>query len=153
VPQIILDIDQATWDAIDHVRVKNNLLLAEEDRIASADAYVKRNIAVAFDSYKVEKVRDEAGTPNAPPPTEIDGVPQVITKRQAHSALRKAGLYDAVVASIKAIPDALQRGLMEDEFYSSQTFERQRPALLQMAAGLGLTSQQVDQLFILGATL
>lgn len=91
--------------------------------------------------------------PTPAPPPNPDHVPQTVTARQAHSALRIAGKYDLVIAAIAAIQDPVQRGLMEDEFHKSQTFERQRPALLQLAAGIGLTSEEIDALFKLAATL
>lgn len=87
--------------------------------------------------------------PPAPPPT----VPQSVTRRQARSALLLAGKLSLVQPAIDAITDATQRGLMQIEFDDSQSFDRQRPALLAMAAALGMSSADLDQLFILAATL
>lgn len=80
-------------------------------------------------------------------------VPQVVTRRQARSALLLAGKLNLVQPAIDAIPDPVQRGLMQIEFDDSQTFERQRPSLIALASALGLTSDQVDQLFITAASL
>jgi hypothetical protein len=80
-------------------------------------------------------------------------VPQSVTRRQALQALLISGKLSLVQPAIDAIPDATQRGLMQIEFDDSQVFERQRPALLQMAAALGMTSADLDQLFILADTL
>jgi hypothetical protein len=80
-------------------------------------------------------------------------VPDFVTRRQARQALRIAGKFGLVQPAIDAIPDALQRGLMQDEWDDSQVFERYRPALLQMAAAIGLTSGDLDDLFILADSL
>ena len=95
-----------------------------------------------------EEEAEIAARKNAPPP-----VPQSVTRRQALSALLLADKLDSVQPAIDAIPDATQRGLMQIEWDESQTFERTRPALLQMAAALGMTDVELDQLFITAATL
>ena len=80
-------------------------------------------------------------------------VPQSVTRRQARQALLLAGLLDNVQPAIDAIEDPTQRGLMQIEWADSQEFQRHRPALLGLAAALGLTSAQIDQLFITAASL
>lgn len=87
----------------------------------------------------------------APPPAPT--VPRSVTRRQALQALTLTGLIDSVQPAIDAIADPLQRRLMQIEFDDSQVFERQRPALLALAAGLGLDSAALDQLFITAAKL
>lgn len=80
-------------------------------------------------------------------------IPQSVTRRQARQALLLAGLLDNVQPALDAITDATQRRLMQIEWDDSQEFHRQRPALLGLAAALGLNSAQIDQLFITAATL
>jgi hypothetical protein len=84
------------------------------------------------------------------PPT----VPTSVTARQAHQALIVMGLYDQVAPAINAIADATQRRLVQAEWDKSQVFERNRPALIALATGaLGMTSAQLDDLFVFAATL
>jgi hypothetical protein len=64
-----------------------------------------------------------------------------------------AGLLDLVDGKIAAIPDETSRRLAEIEWADSQDFERNRPLLVNMATALGLSSLQLDQLFITAATL
>lgn len=83
-----------------------------------------------------------------PPP-----VPPEVTRRQAKQALLLAGILGAVQGAIDAIPDATQRSLAQIEWDDSQAFERNRPILITLAGALGLTSGQLDELFITAAGL
>lgn len=80
-------------------------------------------------------------------------VPAQVTARQAVQALIYAGLIDAVQAAIDAIPDPVARALAQAEWSRSQVFERDRPLLIQLAGAMGLSSEDLDQLFINAAAL
>lgn len=71
-------------------------------------------------------------------------VPQVVTRFQARAALHLAGLLPQVEA-LMTDPgtDALARLAWTD----AQEFRRQSPTVLAMAGALGLTEQQLDNLF------
>ena len=86
-------------------------------------------------------------------PSPVVVVPQSVTRRQARQALLLAGLLDSVEPAINAIPDATQRRLSLIEWQDSLEFERNRPLLVSMGTALGLTSAQLDQLFITAASL
>lgn len=91
-------------------------------------------------------------------PAEIEAahrarVPQSVTRRQARQALLLAGLLDNVQPAINAIPDPVQRGMAQIEWDDSQQFERKRPLLVSLAAGLGLGEEALDNLFIQAAQL
>lgn len=75
-------------------------------------------------------------------------VPQVITMRQARLALYNAKVLDQVNAAVTAAqpPDQIWWE------YSTEV-HRQHPLVLQITAGLGMTSDQVDALFIAAAAL
>ncbi len=75
-------------------------------------------------------------------------VPQSITKRQARQELIEAGLVDAVEAAIDAIQDPTQKALMLSWWNDSQTYERDNPELITMAASIGLTEEQLDTMFL-----
>lgn len=91
--------------------------------------------------------------PPPPPPPPGPPVPASVTRRQAKQALLQAGLLDSVQPAIDAIPDATQRGLAQIEWDDSQEFERHRPMLIGLATAIGLTSEQIDELFIAAAGL
>lgn len=84
---------------------------------------------------------------NAPVP-----VPQSVTMRQARLALLQAGLLSNVDAAIATLPSP-QKEAATIEWEYSQTVERHRPFVLTLGAALGLTSEQLDDLFIQAATL
>ena len=80
-------------------------------------------------------------------------VPASVTRRQAKQALLLNGLLANVQPAIDAIPDATQRAMIQIEWDDSQVFERDRPALIALGSALGLTSVQLDDLFIEAAQL
>jgi hypothetical protein len=122
--------------------------------IAERDAAVaeKATAQAALATKDAEIAALEAQVAELSPPA-IEGVPQVVTRRQARQAMLLAGLLDSVQAAIGAIPDTTQRRLAQIEWDDSQNFERQRPLLVSLATALGLTSAQLDQLFVTASGL
>lgn len=80
-------------------------------------------------------------------------VPEVVTRRQAKVALLQAGLLDDVEAAIAAIPDETERRIAQVDWADAQEVRRDWPLLVQMAAQIGLTPEQVDNLFRQAATI
>lgn len=66
-----------------------------------------------------------------------------VTRFQARQALREADLLASAEAAIMASGDALIIGAWEDAL----SFHRLSPSIVAMAATLGLTEEQVDDLF------
>jgi hypothetical protein len=118
---------------------------------ATDSDYFLARVGDVLNSWKQQA--DATAAPPPPPPVLLDGVPQEVTRRQARQALVLAGKFDLVQPAIDAIPNPVQRALMQSEWDDSQTFQRHRPALLQMAAAIGLASSDLDDLFTLAATL
>ena len=75
-------------------------------------------------------------------------IPQVVTMRQARLALHAAGLLDAVNA---AITQAGGAAAIEWEY--AQELKRDHPLVVSLTPTLGLTSEQLDALFMQAATL
>jgi hypothetical protein len=75
-------------------------------------------------------------------------VPNQVTMRQARLALLQANLLDQTNAAVQSAGAAAQ---ITWEYASS--IERNDPLLLQLQSVLGLTSDQMDQLFITASTL
>jgi len=71
----------------------------------------------------------------APPPS--------VSRKQARKALLLAGLFEAV----------LQRQLVQIDWDDAQTYERDDPTLLSLAAALGMSDEQLDALFVTAAGL
>lgn len=87
------------------------------------------------------------------PPAQPAPIPQSVTMRQARLALLGASLLDDVDAAITAIPDATQRRAAEIEWEYAQTVDRDSAFTQQLAGGLGLTDEALDQLFTQAASL
>ena len=75
-------------------------------------------------------------------------VPQVVTMRQARLALNSAGLLSAVQAVINAGSDEVKITWE----YSSEV-QRNNGLVPTMAASLGMTEEQIDNLFISASKL
>lgn len=78
-----------------------------------------------------------------------DSVPVSVSRFQARAALHVAGLLDAVEAAVAAAPDPLVQIAWAD----AQSFERSSPTIATLAAAIGLSDTQVDDLFIAAAKI
>lgn len=88
--------------------------------------------------------------PVIPEPESV--VPEKVTMRQARLALHGAGILPQVQPAIDALPEP-PRTLAQIEWdYSSEVF-RNREFVNMLGSQLGLTDEQIDQLFIQAATL
>lgn len=103
-----------------------------------------------FDDAVVVRMGDTlAGAVYSPtPPT----VPDKVTMRQARLALLGAGLLATVNASVAAMPGATGDAARIEWEFSSEVY-RQKTLVLTLGAALGLTSAQLDSLFIKAETL
>ena len=95
------------------------------------------------------------GEGNTPEPADPSPVPVItsVTMRQARLALLGAGLLDDVDAAIAAITDPVQRKAAEIEWEYAQTVDRDSPFTQQLAQGLGLTTEQKNELFVQASQL
>lgn len=84
--------------------------------------------------------------PFAPQP---DPVPQSVSMFQARTALRRAGLLAAVEATVAASGDPE----IQDAWEYATEFPRTSPTIAALAAQIGLTDAQVDDLFRVAATI
>jgi hypothetical protein len=79
-------------------------------------------------------------------------IPSVVTMRQARLALLGAGLLGSINAAIDALPSPQKEAALIEWEYS-QEVHRNRPFVQLLAAELGLTNEQLDNLFIEAAQL
>lgn len=75
-------------------------------------------------------------------------VPKSISLRQAREILIIRGLFEQVQSYIESIEDPTQKAIILNYWEYSTVFERRNPTVLQMAEMLGLSSEQLDELFI-----
>lgn len=118
----------------------------------SVEAIVQMYAPVAYWLEKeAEVIIPQVGAGGQIVPGEsVNGVPvipAVVTMRQARLALSAIGLLPQVDAAINALPEP-QKTAAKIEWEFSSVVERNRPFVQQLAAGLGLTNAQLDNLFI-----
>ena len=85
-------------------------------------------------------------------PPETVWVPAEVTMRQAQRALLDAGLLDAVEAAINALPEPPRRAAKID-WEMSSTMRRDSQFVQLLAPALGMTSTQLDALFVAASKL
>lgn len=81
-------------------------------------------------------------------PGPVPTVPQVVSRFQARAALHLAGLLDDV-ETLMASPDTPI--LAKLAWADAQEFKRNSPTVQTMAAAIGLTEAQIDELFTTAA--
>ena len=79
-------------------------------------------------------------------------VPQEVAMRQARLALLNDGILGDVDIALASLPEP-DKSEATIEWEYSQTVERNRPFVALLGAALGLNDTQLDDLFILAATL
>lgn len=79
-------------------------------------------------------------------------VPEVVSMGQARIALHRAGLLTQVNAAITSLPDQL-RVEAELAWQYSNEVERHNGLVSMLAPALGLSEEQLDQLFITAASV
>ena len=80
----------------------------------------------------------------APPPT----IPQELTPRQIRLVLNSAGLRQQVETTVAGASQDIR-----DMWEFSLAYRRDDPTLISMATQIGMTAQQLDDLFTQGAQL
>lgn len=76
-----------------------------------------------------------------------------ITRAQGKAALITAGLWADVLSYVAAIPDETQKALAEVALHDTQTWQRSSPFLAAAAQALGLSDEQLDDLFATAALI
>lgn len=107
------------------------------------------NLVVENTNYTIGDLYSNGVFSKAPP--ESPTVPAFVTMRQARIQLSLSGLLSTVNAAIAAMPGT-EGDLARIEWEFSSTVERDRPFVNAMIPVLGITSEQLDDLFIQAAT-
>lgn len=74
-------------------------------------------------------------------------VPEFVTPRQGIEMLIEADMYDAVVAYIDSIPGK-EGEKAKNRFNRANEFRRDDPLVIAIATAQGMTTEQIDQMFI-----
>lgn len=125
--------------------------------------YYKNSNGEVF-AYETQEDRDRFGSSDLVEMTEGEvtahiapsdpaiSVPASVTMRQARLSLHAAGLLSQVEAAIDALPEPPRTKARIEWDFSSEVL-RDRDFVKMLGASLGLTSEQMDDLFITAATL
>ena len=92
------------------------------------------------------------GTSFIPADPEPVNVPKSVTMRQARLALLQAGKLGTVNSAIASM-EGVQGEAARIEWDYSNEVQRAQPLVAALGGVLGMTSEQLDQLFITAATL
>lgn len=85
-----------------------------------------------------------------PEPTPV---PEAVSKAQGKAALIQAGHWQAVLNYVDNIEDPNQKALAEIAINDTQEWLRSSPLLNSMAVAIGLSSEDLDDLFIAAANI
>lgn len=131
-----------------------NGFFVNEDGVYQRECSIADGIAAGFIQVEIapescQQVWDfETSTWGAIPVV----VPDEVTMRQARLALLGAGLLDDVEAALEAFPGVDGQAARIEWNYSSEV-HRNKPFVQLLGAQLGLTSEELDNLFIVAATI
>lgn len=84
-----------------------------------------------------------------PPPQ----APQQVSRAQGKAALVQAGLWEAVQGFAASIEDQTQAALADIALNDTTEWQRSSPFLTAAAQSLGMTDEQIDDLFIQAAEI
>ena len=84
----------------------------------------------------------------APPPS----VPESVELWQFHAAIGAAGLTATIKTALDSLPEP-QQSIVKAQFERRPSIHRYNPLIVQFGAQLGLTSEQIDGIFITAAAM
>jgi hypothetical protein len=111
-------------------------------------------------AYETETEREQWGAPelvemtqgeveahlNPPPPLPV--VPEQVSRVQGKSVLITEGLWSDVLDFVEAMTDPTDKALAEVALNDTTYWRRDSPTMQAIATALGITSEQLDDLFI-----
>lgn len=80
-------------------------------------------------------------------------VPQAVSRAQGKASLLSFGLIETVETYIEGMPEGVDKRLALLAFNETNEWQRESPFLQQMALEIGLSQEQLDNLFIVAATI
>jgi hypothetical protein len=113
-----------------------------------------RSVGLRLDEYVYidtkEKVEDENIIKAKELKSKLEKellVPKNISPRQAREIIIRIGLFNTVETYINNIEDETERLIARNYWEYSEVFERNHPVLLTLVSALGITDEQLDNMF------
>jgi len=122
-----------------------NIAKIDDVSFAESQGWIVSDTARIGDLYE----NGEFITPE-PEPTPV---PSSISRRQAKQQLAIDGFLSSVQPAIDAIEDPAQQQFIQIYWDDATTFERDNKELVSLAEALGLSSEQLDEMFIKASRL
>ena len=133
---------EATWVDENDVVIKCQAYSSHPEQMAMLRA------DLGADAAQYASLIAEVEATYVPPEPQPIPVPQQITRAQGKAALIMQGSWGAVLDYVATIQDPTQRALADVALNDTLTWERSSPYLNAAAAGLGMTNEQLDALFV-----
>lgn len=80
--------------------------------------------------------------------TKSDDIPDFVSRAQGKAALIHGGLWQGVCDFVNSISDPVEKAVAEVALNDTVTWQRSSPFLNSASQALGLSDEQLDQLFI-----
>ena len=145
-----------TYTAIMRVAGDNRVAMYQPyGTLAEAEAHIAAHIADYPDAFVVQSPQGDPADWVVDPVAKTAAyvappvpVPLSVSRRQAKRALLAAGLLSSVEAAVAGASAEVQI-----DWADALEFRRDSPTIAALAAGLGLTGAQIDDLFRTAATI
>lgn len=98
-------------------------------------------------SYGLKELTSEEVDAILNPAQEVH-LPTTVSRAQGKASLIRAGLWEGVADYVDSISDPVEKAIAEVALNDTTHWERSSPFLNDAAASLGLSDEQLDQLFI-----
>ncbi len=82
------------------------------------------------------------------PPTPPPPIPEQVSRAQGKAAMITVGLWPDALAYVEAMTDPAEKAMVEVALNDTTHWRRDSPTMKAMSAALGITSKQMDELFI-----
>lgn len=140
--------EQRRLRAYAHLETGSDRHFAEANRLEAMGQTIEAKAARDKGMQRYFEIRVMYPMDDDKPTPEI---PQSVTRSQGKAALIQAGLWDAVMASVEAIEDETEQALALVAINDTLTWIRDSAVLQSLARDIGVTEQQMDDLFIAAA--
>ena len=137
----------------DEVRIAFLARLAATIYSTDADGNVLTNTAdIEHFGFTLADFPDAPVIPYQPPVEHPRAIPATIRAWQAKAILKMQGMLESAEAVIAALPEP-QKTVVESAWNNQADFSRDAQTIVALAAALGLTEEQLDEMFAQAASL
>lgn len=134
-----------------HPETGSDRFFSQAARLDALGQVEKSKAARAEGLARYNEIKEIHSMPNDKPNTSLP-VPQGVTMRQAHRELHERGMLDSALAVIESLPEP-ERAKAKIDWERSSELHRSNPFVSALGSALGLSSADLDELFIEAAKI